>query len=250
MITIITKSPRKSGRFIDLNARNEIFGESPPTRPTEPLCRVFVIGLEDYFDVKNGMIRYMKVGITLTSSLSVGQEYIDLTRRVAERLANEKMGVVYGGTDYGMMSELAKAYKDTGGADLTGVMAKDLMAVTKGYAAFEGLDKAYLEETMDDRKHRIVFESDAFIILPGGYGTFEEVSEIIGGKVNKLYDKPIAIFNYSGFYDTLIKFLNEIHQKDFSKIPLGELVFISSDLNDIVDHLKNYQVKELADKFV
>lgn len=192
----------------------------------------------------------MKIGITLTSSLSVGQEYIDLTRQVAERLANEKMGVVYGGTDYGMMSELAKAYKNAGGGDLTGVMAKDLMAVTKGYVAFEGLDKSYLEETMNDRKYRIVAESDAFIILPGGYGTFEEIGEIIGGKVNKLYDKPIAIFNYGGFYDTLIKFLDEMQQKDFSKVPLTEFVFISSDLNDILDHFKNYQVKELADKFV
>jgi len=192
----------------------------------------------------------MKVGITLTSSLSVGQEYIDLTRKVAERLANEKMGIVYGGTDFGMMSELAKTYKDAGGNDLTGVMAKDLMVVTKGYVAFDGLDKTYLEETMDDRKHRIVFESDAFIILPGGYGTFEEIGEIIGGKVNKLYDKPIAIFNYDGFYDTLIKFLDEMQQKNFSKVPLSDFVFIGSDLNDILNYFKNYQTKELADKFI
>ncbi len=192
----------------------------------------------------------MKVGITLTSSLSVGQEYIDLTREVAERLAREKMGIVYGGTDYGMMSELAKSYKDAGGNDLTGVMAKDLMAVTKGYVAFEGLDKSYLEETMDDRKHRIVAESDAFIILPGGYGTFEEIGEIIGGKVNKLYDKPIAILNYDGFYDTLIKFLGEMQQKNFSKVPLSEFVFVSDNLDEILDYFKNYQTKELADKFV
>ena len=192
----------------------------------------------------------MKIGITLTSSLSVGQEYIDLTKQVAERLANEAMGIVYGGTDYGMMSELAKAYKNAGGNDLTGVMAKDLMAVTKGYVAFEGLDKSYLEETMDDRKHRIAFESDAFIILPGGYGTFEEIGEIIGGKVNKLYDKPIAIFNYNGFYDTLIKFLDEMQAKDFSKVPLSEFVLVSDNLDDILDYFKNYQTKELADKFV
>jgi len=103
---------------------------------------------------------------------------------------------------------------------------------------------------MDDRKHRKVFESDAFIILPGGYGTFEEIGQIIGGKVNKLYDKPIAIFNYDGFYDTLIKFLDEMQQKDFSKVPLSDFVFIGSDLNDILNYFKNYQTKELADKFI
>lgn len=192
----------------------------------------------------------MKIGITLTSSLSVGQEYIDLTREVAERLASENMGIVYGGTDYGMMSELGKAYKDAGGKDLTGVMAKDLMAVTKGYVAFSELDTSYLEETMDDRKHRIVTESDAFIILPGGYGTFEEIGGIIGGKVNKLYDKPIAIFNHNSFYDTLIKFLDEMQAKDFSKVPLSEFVLVSTSLDEILNYFNKYQAKELADKFV
>lgn len=192
----------------------------------------------------------MKVGITLTSSLSVGPEYIQLTHEVAARLARENMGIVYGGTNYGMMSELARAYKDSGGSDLTGVMAKDLMAVTKGYKAFDNLDKSYLEETMDDRKHRIVCESDAFIVLPGGYGTFEEIGEIIGGKVNKLYDKPIALFNYDGFYNTLVQFLGEMQQKNFSKVPLSEFVFITDNLDEVIHYFNNYVTKELADKFI
>ena len=192
----------------------------------------------------------MRIGITLTSSLSVGQEYINLTKNIAERLANDDIGIVYGGTDYGMMSELASAYKGAGGDNLTGVMAKDLMAVTTGYVAFDGLDHAYLEETMSDRKRRIVLESDAFIMLPGGYGTFEEIGEIIGGKVNKLYDKPIALFNYGGFYDTLLDFLDEMQQKEFSKVPLSDFVFVSDDLYEVLTYINNYQKKELEDKFV
>jgi len=192
----------------------------------------------------------MKIGITLTSSLSVGQEYIELTETVARTLAEYDHGIVYGGTDYGMMSTLAATYKAAGGNDLTGVMAKDLMAVTKGYVAYERLDMSFLEDTMEDRKHRIIEQSDAFIILPGGYGTFEEIGSIIGGKVNKLYDKPIALYNFNGFYDTLINFLNEMQQNDFSKIPITEFVFISDNLDDILNHFTTYQVKELADKFV
>jgi len=192
----------------------------------------------------------MNIGITLTSSLSVGQEYIDLTETVAQTIAGKNFGIVYGGTDYGMMSTLATAYRQAGGSDLTGVMAKDLMAVTKGYIAFDGLDASYLEDTMEDRKHRIVEQSDAFIILPGGYGTFEEIGSIIGGKVNKLYDKPIAIYNYGGFYNTMIAFLDEMQQKDFSKIPISEFVFVSDNLDDILTHFETYKAKELADKFV
>ena len=192
----------------------------------------------------------MKIGITLTSSLSVGQEYIDLTEKVAKTLADKNYGIVFGGTDYGMMSTLANAYKDAGGAELIGVMAKDLMAVTKGYIAYDKLDTSFLEETMENRKHRIVEQSDAFIILPGGYGTFEEIGSIIGGKVNKLYDKPIAIFNYDGFYNTLIVFLHEMQEKDFSKIPITDFVFVGNNLDDIINHFETYKQKNLADKFV
>lgn len=192
----------------------------------------------------------MKIGITLTSSIAIGKEYIELTRQVAERIAVERAGIVYGGTDYGMMSELATTYKNAGGNMLIGVMAQDLMAVTAGYRAYSHLDTSYLEKTMDDRKHRIVMESDAFIILPGGYGTFEEIGEIIGGKVNKLYDKPIAILNYKGFYDTLIKFLDELQQKDFSKILLNDFVFVSEDMDEIMKYIREYTSKELEDKFV
>ncbi len=192
----------------------------------------------------------MRIGITLTSSLSVGQEYIELTRAVATRLASEGFGIVYGGTAYGMMATLGESYKQAGGNDLTGVMAKDLMAVTKHYVAFENLDHTFVEDTMESRKYRITRESDGFIILPGGYGTFEEIGSIIGGKVNKLYDKPIVIFNYHGFYDTLIAFLSEMQAKNFSKIPISEFVYVTDSLDEAIGHLKQYHPKELADKFV
>lgn len=191
----------------------------------------------------------MKIGITLTSSLEVGQEYIDLTESVATTLAQQNLGIVYGGTEYGMMATLAKSYKAAGGNDLTGVMAKDLKSVTKNYIAYEGLDQSFLEETMEDRKRRIVQLSDAFIILPGGYGTFEEIGSIVGGKVNKLFDKPIAIYNYNGFYDTLLKFLDEMCRKRFSKIPIEKFVLVSDDLDEILGHIRDYQPTELVDKF-
>lgn len=124
------------------------------------------------------------------------------------------------------------------------------MAVTKGYVAYDRLDATFLEDTMENRKHRIVEQSDAFIILPGGYGTFEEIGSIIGGKVNKLYDKPIALYNYGGFYNTLVTFLNKMQSKAFSKIPITEFVYISDNLDDILSHFSSYQQKELIDKFV
>jgi uncharacterized protein (TIGR00730 family) len=191
----------------------------------------------------------MRVGITLTSSLSVDDAYIQLTKQVAEYLADKSAGIVYGGTAYGMMLELGRSYKQAGGTDLVGVMAKDLKAVTKNYVAYDDLDEAYLEETMTDRQHRIASLADAFIILPGGYGTLEEIGTIVGGKVNKLYDKPIALYNYDHFYDTFIEFLDEVWRKNFSKIALHDAVLVSDNMDEIFTYLTSYVPQELADKF-
>jgi uncharacterized protein (TIGR00730 family) len=192
----------------------------------------------------------MRVGVTLTSSLSVDAAYIQLTNHVAEYLANKHVGIVYGGTAYGMMLELGRAYKQAGGKDLVGVMAEDLKAVTKNYIAYDELDESYLEETMTARQHRIASLADAFIILPGGYGTLEEIGTFIGGRVNKLYDKPIAIYNYDHFYDTFIEFLDEMQCKSFSKIALRDVVFVSDNMDEIFTYLSSYAPQELADKFV
>ncbi len=192
----------------------------------------------------------MKIGITLTSSLHVGQEYIDLTHQVSKTLAEKGHSVVYGGTSYGMMKELALTYKEAGGKELTGVMASDLMAVTKGYQAYEGLDHSYTMPTMGGRKEKIIGLSDALLILPGGYGTIEELADIIGGKVNKLYDKPIGMYNYKGFYDKLIEFFDELHAKEFSKIRFSDVVLVSDSLEDILSHFEGYRPAEIADKFI
>lgn len=192
----------------------------------------------------------MKIGITLTSSLHVGQEYIDLTHKVAAALAGKKHSIVYGGTAYGMMLELAQTYKDSGGTELIGVMAEDLMAVTKGYEKFAGLDVSHLMKTMGERKEKIMGLSDAFIILPGGYGTIEELADIVGGKVNKLYDKPIAVYNYDGFYNTLATFFGELFKKEFSKVRFEDVVHISDNLDDILSHFESYTTVRIADKFI
>lgn len=192
----------------------------------------------------------MKIGITLTSSLDIGQKYIDLTELVAKTLAQRGHGIVYGGTSYGMMKKLAEVYKSNGGSSLCGVIAEDLMAVTKNYEKYDHLDEEYTVATIEDRKKKIVELSDAYLILPGGYGTFEEIGSIIGGQANKLYSKPIAFYNFEGFYDALFNFLNEMHQKSFSRIAPHEVFFSSDNLDDILHFYQNFSAKDLTDKFV
>lgn len=192
----------------------------------------------------------MKIGITLTSSLHVGQEYIDLSKHISKILAESNFGIVYGGTDYGMMAELANGYKEAGGKDLTGVMSRELEVVTKGYKANEKLDKAIWVEKIGDRIRTVMDNSDGFIILPGGYGTLEEITAIVGGKANKLFDKPIVIVNFKNFYDKFLEFLDEMQQKEFSKIAIRDLVHVVENTEDIINYFNNYSVSVIPDKFL
>ena len=165
-------------------------------------------------------------------------------------LASNGFGVVYGGTECGMMAELAQSYKNAGGNELIGIMSEELKSVTKGYKAFESLDKAIWTNQMGERVRTIIDNSDGFIILPGGYGTLEEMMSIIGGKANKIYDKPIVLLNHNHYYDNLITFFDEMQNKQFSKITIQELVHICETPNDIVNYFKSYSPTTLPDKFV
>ena len=192
----------------------------------------------------------MNIGITLTSSLDIDEKYIHLTKSVAKTLAEKGHGIIYGGTSYGMMKNLAETYKQNGGKMLCGVIAKDLIAVTKNYEKYMNLDKEYIVSSMEERKKKIIELADAYLILPGGYGSLDEIGSVIGGQANKLYSKPIALFNFEGFYNTLVNFLNEMYEKAFSRIQPSELFFSSDNFDDILHFYENYKAKKLRDKFI
>ncbi len=191
----------------------------------------------------------MRIGITLTSSAHVDPEYTEHARLVGASLAKRFFGIVYGGTDYGMMDALATSYKDNHGTDLVGVLAEDLMKVTVGYKAFDRLDDKFIMPTMEDRMRKIMDLSDGFIILPGGYGTIEEMGTFIGGKANKLFDKPIVLYNLKGFYDKYIDFVRYMIESRFSKIPIESIVHTDNDMERIVDYFLTYKSVPVPDKF-
>jgi uncharacterized protein (TIGR00730 family) len=192
----------------------------------------------------------MNVGIFLTSAMEIDQSYIHQTATLAERLAKKGHGVVFGGTAYGLMKVLADSYKEHNGKMLIGVFAKDLMSVTKNYLKSDKLDVEYTEETVSARKQRMMDLSDAYVVFPGGYGTMEEITAIVGGKVNKLYDKPIAAYNINHFYAHLEEQMRHAYREKFSKISPDEILIFSDDLNQIFSYIEQYQKKELRDKFV
>lgn len=131
-----------------------------------------------------------------------------------------------------------------------GVFARDLISVTKGYEIYPHLTETYTFDTLAERKDKIISYSDAVLVLPGGYGTIDEMLTVVSAKANKLIDKPIAIYNYKGYFKTLEKFFNELEEKKFSKIRFDEIALVSEDLDKILAYFRSYSSTTLADKFI
>lgn len=133
----------------------------------------------------------------------------DLGRALAQR----GLGLVYGGGNVGMMGLLADAVIEAGG-ETVGVIPDHLMQRELGH---ERLSALHVVADMHERKAKMAALADAFIALPGGLGTLEEIFEIAAWAQLKLHDKPLGLLNVAGYYDALVRFLDHAVAEDFLK---------------------------------
>jgi uncharacterized protein (TIGR00730 family) len=105
---------------------------------------------------------------------------------------------------------------------------------------YKNCDEFIYTDTMSERKQLLAKMSDAFVVAPGGIGTFDEFFEILTLKQLSLHNKPIAVFNINGYFDTLLSFLKEIVEKGFMKEICLDLFKVCYDCNSIIDYIENY----------
>jgi uncharacterized protein (TIGR00730 family) len=123
--------------------------------------------------------------------------YAQAARRLGELLAGERLAMVYGGGSVGLMNEAANAAL-AGGGEVIGVITRELMAREVGHA---GLTAMHVVETMHERKALMASLADAFVALPGGYGTFDELCEMLTWDQLGIHEKPVVLANVDGFFD-------------------------------------------------
>lgn len=154
--------------------------------------------------------------------------------------------IVYGGSKLGLMWACAGALKEHGGK-LYGVMPEKLNDF--GVSA-QICDEFYLTSGMRERKAKMDELSDAVVALPGGFGTLEEVSELIVQKQLGYNNKPIIFLNTNGFYDKLLGFMDEIITQKFAHKNARNLYYIASTPEEAVEYLKSYDptVSEFNEK--
>lgn len=144
---------------------------------------------------------------------------------LGETLAREKIGLVYGGASVGLMGAVADTVKRNGG-EVIGVIPESLVARE---IAHRGLSELRVVKSMHERKATMAELSDAFVALPGGIGTLEELFEIWTWTVLGLHRKPCALFDVDGFYSQLTSFLDFVVEEGFLKPVHRGLLRMESD---------------------
>jgi len=151
-------------------------------------------------------------------------------------LARNGIGLVYGGADIGLMGAVARGVLNDGG-EVIGVLPEFLR--TKEIA-HEGLTELIVVKTMHERKTKMNELCDGIIALPGGYGTLEELFEMLTWGQLGLHSKPIGILNIGGYYDALISFVNTMVEKGFLKEVNQQMILVSDDIGDLLEKMHAY----------
>ena len=130
--------------------------------------------------------------------------YRETAVALGRTLAERGIGLIYGGANVGLMGAVADATLAAGG-HVVGVIPHVLVDTE---VAHHGISELHVVDTMHTRKRLIGEKADAFLVLPGGFGTFEEMFEVLAWQTLKLHTKPVVLLNVAGFYDGLLEFLN------------------------------------------
>lgn len=143
------------------------------------------------------------------------------------------MTLVYGGAKVGLMGVLANAALEAGG-NVVGVIPRGLVSKE---IAHDGLQELFLTDSMHERKDRMILLSDAFISLPGGFGTYDELFEVLTLAQIGFHDKPSAFLNVNGYFDPLLALLKHTIDQSFAAPQHEELYLASDDTEALLDAL-------------
>lgn len=171
------------------------------------------------------------------SSFGSASIYKEQAALLGETLAKQKIQLIYGGADVGLMGAVADGALNEGGK-VTGVLPRFLQSKE---IAHKQLTELILVETMHERKTKMNELCDGVIVLPGGYGTMEEFFEMITWAQLGLHKKPIGILNINGFYDDLIRLVETMVEKGFLKQINREMLLICENIEELLEMMKNYQ---------
>lgn len=179
----------------------------------------------------------MKVCVFCGSSMGYDKCYRDGAASLGETLANGDNTLLYGGGSVGLMKIIADKMLEHG-REVIGVMPRHLIKLEVGH---DGITKMIETDTMAERKIILEETADAFIAMPGGFGTLDELFEVVVLDQLRLIEKPIALFNINHYFDKLVDFIKHGIKEGFIRQEHFDNVIVSDDPNFIVEKMKSYR---------
>jgi uncharacterized protein (TIGR00730 family) len=171
------------------------------------------------------------------SNLGSNGNYTNLAKSLGKVLTDNEIDLIYGGANVGLMRIVAETVLK-GKGKVTGVITHFL---AKKHLTLPNLTKLIQVETMQERKTQMAELADAFIIMPGGMGTMEEMFEVLTAAQLGFHKKPVGILNIDGFYDNLLALLDHMVKEKFILPQHRTLIIDSEDPEELLIKMKNYE---------
>ncbi|MBY0522889.1 MAG: TIGR00730 family Rossman fold protein [Gemmataceae bacterium] len=173
-------------------------------------------------------------------------EYAEQTQRLGRLLVARGLGLVFGAGNIGLMGVLADAVLQAGG-EAIGVIPQALVDKELAHA---GLTQLHVVATMHERKALMADLADGFIALPGGYGTADELFEILTWSQLGLHDKPVGLLNTAGYFSSLLSWLDRTVQDGFIRPHHRSLLIEATDAESLLDQLAQFRRAENPPKWL
>ncbi len=170
------------------------------------------------------------------SNTGKDKSYKEAAAALGDTLVQNGIGLVYGGSHKGMMGQLADAVL-AGGGSVDGVIPKSLL---EKEVAHDGLTEMHVVESMHARKSMMAVLSDGFIAMPGGFGTLEEIIEILTWAQLQFHDKPCGLFNVNGYFNHLLSFLDHAETEGFVRPAHRAMLLVSKSPGDLIRRFDAY----------
>lgn len=198
------------------------------------------------------------------SSFGKDPSFAENATKLGNLLAQKNWGLVYGGGSTGLMGAVARGCATKGGY-VHGIIPEALISRERtsdldfNEKLKQGIDhhdgstpipdskeygKTTLVKDMHTRKRLMGQEADAFVALPGGYGTMEELMEVVTWHQLNIHNKPIVVYNLNGFYDSFLVWVKESIELEFVSVQNGEIIKIANSAEEVLKAIEEYEVPE------
>ena len=187
------------------------------------------------------MSKFSRIAVYCASSDEIAPKYRNAAVAMGHAMADQGIGLVFGGGSVGLMGTIADAILERGG-EVIGVIPEKLQDRELGHT---GCTALHVVDTMHTRKQMMMDLADAFIAMPGGYGTMEELFEVVTWAQLNYHRKPVGVLNVDGFYDALIAFVQHAVNEGFVREELRHLITVDQDPARLLEKLEAAHVPDL-----